>query len=184
MTVNEENEVSWFENFDLESIVTPVKVDELRAVLKESEYHKQDPDNFRFLIDGFSNRFKLEFEGNRKNLRQTTLNLKFTVGDKFILWEKVMKEVKLKRYAGPFDRPLYENYIQSPIGLVPKDSGKSVRLIFHLSCPRTGNQKSVNAGIPKGKCSVKYPDFEQAIKLCQMAGKSAKAVKSDMSSAF
>ena len=115
--------------------MTPVKVDELRAVLKESEYHKQDLDNFRFLIDGFSNGFRLEFEGDRRNLRQTAPNLKFTVGDKFILWEKVMKEVKLKRYAGPFDRPPYENYIQSPIGLVPKDSGKSVRLIFHLSYP-------------------------------------------------
>ena len=46
----------------------------------------------------------------------TAPNLKLTVGNETILWNKVMKEVKAKRYAGPFT----EDFIQSPIGLVPK----------------------------------------------------------------
>ena len=95
-----------------------------------------------------------------------------------------MKEVRLKRYAGPFEDPPFKDFIQSPIGLVPKDNGKNTRLIFHLSYPRDKLGTSVNAGIPKSKCTVKYLDFEQAIKLCKLAGKSAKAAKSDMSSAF
>ena len=41
------------------------------------------------------------------------------------LWNKVMKGVNLKRYAGPFDSIPFENYVQSPIGLIPKDGGKS-----------------------------------------------------------
>ena len=97
-----------------------------------------------------------------------------------------MKEVQLGRYAGPFLMPPFENYIQSPIGLVPKDGGTKTRLIFHLSYPRTGGS-SVNSEIPRNLCSVKYPDLESAIRLCQHIGKSSKTIflsKSDMSLAF
>ena len=75
-----------------------------------------------------------------------------------------MKEVQLGRYAGPYESPPFEYFVQSPIGLVPKDKGRKTRLIFHLSYPRDG--ESVNSGIPKHLSSVKYPDFEQAIKMC------------------
>ena len=173
----------WFENKNIKDIVTPVKVSELRKILRECNYHRVNPSNFQFLMDGFTNGFKLDFWGNRK-VKQRAANLKFTVGDKWQLWSKVMKEVRLKRYAGPFENPSYEYFIQSPIGLVPKDGGRNTRLIFHLSYPRTGKLSSINAGIPKQSCTVKYPDFEEAIKLCQSAGKSAKAAKSDMASAF
>ena len=89
------------------------------------------------------------------------------MGDEIDLWNKVMKEVKLKRYAGPFNEiPFEDDFIQSPIGLVPKDQGKDTRLIFHLSYPCLGkNSTSVNANTPKHLCSVTYPDFNQAIKM-------------------
>ena len=83
-----------------------------------------------------------------------------------------MKEVKLKRYAGPFSEIPFDSYIQSPIGLVPKDNGKDTRLIFHLSYPQNAKKKSVNANTPKELCSVGYPDFDKAIQLCLRAGKS------------
>ena len=51
----------------------------------------------------------------------TAPNLKFRVGNPTILWNKVMKEVGLGRYAGPFKQIPFNNYIQSPIGLVEKD---------------------------------------------------------------
>ena len=97
-----------------------------------------------------------------------------TVGTKTELWNKVMKEVKEKRYAGPFDKIPFENYIQSPIGLVPKDNGRATRLIFHLSYPRSRNgtivSESVNANTPKHLTTVHYPDFDCAVKLCLKAG--------------
>ena len=171
-----------FENFNLEEIVTLVKVNKFEQILRESSYDKFDTENFQFLVNGIKHGFPLGFEGDRKDMKQRAPNIRFTVGDKFELWQKVMKEVKLKRYAGPYEVIPYENYIQSPIGLVPKDGWKATRLIFHLSYPKKGT--SVNAQILKNKCSVKYPDFEEAIRLCQSAEKSANAVKSDMSSAF
>ena len=74
-----------------------------------------------------------------------------------------MKEVKLKCVAGPFDSVPYENYIQSPIGLVPK-AGGAIRLIFHLSydCKRDGLM-SLNHHTPKEMCSVSYRDLDYAV---------------------
>ena len=46
-------------------------------------------------------------------------------------------------------KPPFEHFIQSPISLVPKDNGAKTRLIFHLSHPRSGKYRSVNAGIPQ-----------------------------------
>ena len=94
-----------------------------------------------------------------------------------------MKEVKLKRYAGPFKNIPFEHFIQSPIGLVPKDSGRDCCLIFHLSYPR-GTGKSLNANTPAELCSVKYPEFDKAVWLCLAAGVGCRRWHSDFSSAF
>ena len=96
-----------------------------------------------------------------------------------------MKEVKLGRFAGPFKDPPFKYFVQSPIGLVPKDGGKDTRLIFHLSYPRSG--MSINSETPEELCTVEYPDFCEAIQRCleeiQRHGKYSIA-KSDMKSAF
>ena len=94
-----------------------------------------------------------------------------------------MKEVKELRYARPFEKIPFDHYMQSPIRLVPKDGGKDTRLIFHLSYPR-GKGTPVNANTPEELCSVKYPDFSDAIQLCILAGIGCKIAKSDMKSAF
>ena len=75
-----------------------------------------------------------------------------------------MKEVQLKRVVGPFERIPFENYIQLPIGLVPKagNTGKT-RLIFHLSYDFKKG-KLLNHHTPRHKCSVKYCDLNYAVK--------------------
>ena len=82
--------------------------------------------------------------------------------------------------------PPYDNFIQSPIGLVPKDRNKHTRLIFHLSYPRGKNvKKSVNANTPRDRCLVKYLDFDKAIQLCLKMGRSVCHLgRSDVRSAF
>ena len=122
--------------------------------------------------------------GGPENIQQTARNLPLRgLGTKTTLWNKVMEEVEKKSYAGPFKEIPFVNFLQSPIGLVPKDGGKDVRLIFHLSYPRN-SEKSLNANAPKDKCRVSYPDFCEAIKLCLRAGKSCKLSKLDMKLAF
>ena len=115
-------------NHDLDNIVTPVKVNKLNELLLHYKYNDQER---KFLIEGFTNGFEIGFEGDR-NVRQKSPNLKLDVSSPEELWNKVMKEVKLLRFAGPFDSP-FENFIQSPIGLVPKGSdGNDTSLIFHV----------------------------------------------------
>ena len=115
-----------------------------------------------FLEQSLINGFNIGYEGPQTR-RSTAENIPFSVGDETILWNKLMKEVKAKRVAGPFEEIPFDNFIQSPIGLVPKDNDQT-RLIFHLSydCKRDG-LKSVNAYTPAEKCSVKYKDLDFAV---------------------
>ena len=151
----------WVENFDLTTLVTPIDVSQLKNLLQLSNYPKEDAD---IVIDGFENGFSIGYNG--PTLRQDkSENIPFTVGDKFDLWDKLMKEVKLGRVAGPFKEIPYRNFMQSPIGLVPK-AGNKTRLIFHLSYEFKSGLGSLNANTPKELCSVKYQDLDQAIKGC------------------
>ena len=155
-----EEEVLEYSNLDLWSIQTPVKVDVFEKLLKEAKY---EDNKTQFLVNGFRNGFDLEYNGPT-NRQDTSANIPIReVGSQTELWNKVMKEVDKKRYAGPFDNPPFHSYVQSPIGLVPKAGGQT-RLIFHLSYdfPKSGN-KSVNYYMPKDKCAVKYNDLDDAV---------------------
>ena len=179
---SEQPEVLFFENYDLENVVTPVNVEQLSKLLKQTNYDKVKSE---FLIQGFTHGFDIGYRGDTK-IKRTAPNLRLFVGSKIELWNKVMGEVKLKRFAGPFEKIPFEHYIQSPIGLVPKDGGVKTRLIFHLSHPRTGKARSMNACTPKNLSSVEYSNFDDAIELClQLDGKNPCYIaKSDMDSAF
>ena len=136
-------------------------MDVFENLLKECDY---DPEETRFIANGFRNGFDIGYRGEIENIQRVAPNLKLTVGNKTVLWNMLMKEVKAGHYVGPFKKPPFKNFIQSPMGLVPKDKGKSVHLIFHLSYPRTGS--SINSETPSDWCSVNYPDFSDAIKIC------------------
>ena len=166
-------------NTDLENIITPVRHEILKDLLEESGY---DAAKTKYLIDGFKDGFQLEYQGRLRGCRRLAPNLKLRIGSKLQLWNKVMAEVELGRFAGPFEQPPFKHFVQSPIGLVPKDKGLKTRLIFHLSYPKKGD--SVNSGIPYNKCTVKYPEFDWAVKMCLQEGVGCSIGKSDMSSAF
>ena len=160
-------------------MVTAVDVQQFELLLTQSGYDEHETN---FLINGFREGFDLGYRGQMHNIRRKTKNLTLRVGSPMVLWNKIMKEVKCKWYAGPYEEPPFANFIQSPVGLVPKDGGKDTRLIFHLSYPRSG--KSINSETPKEWCSVHYPDFSEAILLCIAAGMNCNIAKSDMRSAF
>ena len=107
-----------------------------------------------------------------------------------------MKEVKACRYAGPFEDVPFDNFIQSPIGLVPK-AGNKTSLIFHLSYhfknEPEGEAVSLNAATPKEWCTVNYNDLDHAVKRCIEESKQALEIigsgvifigKTDLSNAF
>ena len=107
----------YFENFDLKTIMTPVKPDVFEKLLQEAHY---DPQEINFLINGFRNGFDIGFRGSIQGIQRYAPNLPFRVGNEIVLWNKIMKEVSLKRYAGPYLKVPFDEFIQSPVGLVPK----------------------------------------------------------------
>ena len=106
----------YFSNYNLDMIVMPVKVTRFIQLLHESNYNESE---VQFLEDGLTNGFSIGYEGLQDH-RSLAVNIPLMVGSEVDLWNKLMKEVKLGRVAGPFDEILFEHFIQSPIGLVPK----------------------------------------------------------------
>ena len=141
----------------------PIDLDRFTQLLTETNY---DPEESAFLIDGFSSGFDIGYEGSQVR-KFHSRNIPFTVGDKFELWSKIMKEVRAGRYTRPYEEIPYEYFIQSPVGLVPK-VGNKTRLIFHLSYEFPGQEvsTSLNGCTPRDKCSVRYNDLDSAVKQC------------------
>ena len=148
-------------NEDLMNIHTPVKGSLLVKYLIEAGY---DPREISFLESGFSQGFDIEYHGPTNRTSKAS-NIPLKVGTPVTLWNKLIKEVKLKRVTGPFDSVPFKYFIQSPIGLVPKTGGQT-RLIFHLSFKFGPDEKSVNYHTPAEKCLVKYQDLDEAIRNC------------------
>ena len=158
-------EVLEFKNLNWQDIVTPIKIDVFIQFLKEANNCCKE---IEFLEKGFRNGFDIGYRGPCCR-RDVLSNIPLRVGDGIKLWNKVMKEVRLKRYAGPFnfeELPL-EQFVQSPIGLVPK-SGNKTRLIFHLSFDFGEEyvKRSVNFHTLEELCSVKYEDLDKSVKNC------------------
>ena len=174
-------------NFDLENIITPVNPEVFERMLIETNY---DESETRFVINGFKKGFDLHYEGPTKRCSESR-NIPFTVGNRIELWNKLMKEVKNKRVAGPFNDVPFQHYIQSPIGLVPKAGGDQTRLIFHLSYQFEDGLGSVNAHTPPDLCSVKYNDLDHAVRSILLLTKNDRGdteviylSKGDLKSAF
>ena len=98
-------------------MVTPVDAVEFEKLLVQGKYPE---DKIRFITQGFKEGFPLCYEGPT-DVKWRAANLKLNIGSKTELWNKLMKEVSLKCIAGPFEDIPFANFIQSPIGLVPKD---------------------------------------------------------------
>ena len=134
-------------------------------MLKEAGYNQKE---ISYLVEGFSFSFNIGYQGPQ-NLKSESENIPLKVGNKTELWNQLMKEGQLKQVAGPYEYSQipFENYIQSPIGLVPKagNTGKT-RLIFHLSYDfhHKSPEKSLNFYTPKDLCTVKYRDLDYAVR--------------------
>jgi len=154
---------------------TPVILEKMMPYL-ERYPRKKDA---AILIEGFKFGFKLAYGGDRA--QRDSGNLKSITNLKTQAFEKLNKEVKLGRIAGPFESRPIPNLIVSPIGLVPKSEPGKYRLIQHLSFPEG---TSINDGIDRDMCKVQYTSFDVAVGLVVAAGKGALMAKADIESAF
>ena len=156
---------------------SPIRVTALAQLLKG--YPK--PRTAKLLISGFSFGFDLGFRG--RILSRTSPNLPSAIQHPQIVSEKIQTELAEQRIFGPFKVSPFNEYITSPIGLVPKSSGK-FRMIHHLSYPRNSSIQSVNSGILPTFSKVKYLNFQQVLHKVAHFGPTSFAVKCDISNAF
>ena len=67
-----------FQNFDLDSLVTPIDADMLEKLLVESNYDKGETE---FLVQGFKEGFDIQYRGNPRR-QSRSKNLPFSVGNR------------------------------------------------------------------------------------------------------
>ena len=147
-----------------------MNADKLEELLTESNFDVQKKN---YLVNGFCTGFDLCYCGPQER-KDTARNIPLCIGSKEEVWSKMMKETKEGRYAGPYWIIPFDRYVQSPIGLVPKDGGKKTRLIFHLSYDfKESGFGSVNSYIPKEVCSVRYNDIDEVVKFSFCRGELA-----------
>jgi hypothetical protein len=80
---------------------------------------------------------------------------------------KLKKEMSKLRISGPFYTPPFQNFVCSPLGLVPNKEHGQFRLNHDLSFPK-GN--SVNSCIPSEFTTVNYQNIETVVELVQFYG--------------
>ena len=153
---------------------SPINFDVLLSYL----YYYPNYKDKAILSCGFEKGFKIDYTGPRISCEFK--NLRSAFNHPAELLEKVTKEISLGRIAGPFDSPPFTNLRVSPVGLVPKSDG-GWRMITHLSYPKGD---SINDGIDKSVCSVKYTSFDKVTNMIYKLGKSALLAKRDLRSAY
>ena len=132
-----------------------------------------------YLLNGFINGFSINsFKQPSNAIPQ---NLVSARQHPEIVAEKIEKEVKLGRIAGPFVKPPFSKFTISPIGLQPKRNPGEFRLIHHLSYPKGS---SVNDAIPRDLATVNYASIDDSINAIMTLGKGCFMAKTDIKNAF
>ena len=167
--------------------MSPINVAVLESYLRCANYDQSDTE---FLINGFHNGFSIGYQGPLIRSSQAK-NIPFTPGvsSHTEMWNKIMMEIKQGHAAPPFSEIPYENYIQSPTGLVPK-KGNKTRLIFHLSYnfSEAEHDHSMNYFTKKEICLTTYNDLDHAVANCLANSGDSRhppvLAKTDLTSAF
>lgn len=105
-----------------------------------------------------------------------SVNINHTVVSK-----KIEKELSLGRIAGPYAYPPLDQFVVSPLGVVPKKAPNEFRLIHDLSFPKSN---SVNSHIDLLFTSVSYETLDHCVKLILELGPRTLIAKADLKDAF
>lgn len=125
--------------------------------------------------------YGFELHINSLHPRESCTNLVSAYQFPNIVDEKLQKEIKAGRIAGPFETRPFENFHASPLGIVKKKLPGTYRLIHHLSSPKN---MSVNDSIPEEFCTVKYSSIADAIAKLKTIGRHSPFSKTDVKNAF
>ena len=151
--------------------------------LARQSIRRSHPDNclVQFLLEGICNGFRIGFTKPPSSLSAARSNLKGAREYPDIVNDYLSIEVFLGPVAGPFPPQANPQVHISHLGVNPKGQTGKWRLVVDLSYPKS---HSVNAGIPKALCSLKYVAIDEAIKEIVRLGRGALLAKIDIKSVF
>ena len=162
------------ERSDIRSLPTPVRLQQLSQYLAGYNAKK-----VRFLISGFTQGFRLQYQGER--LFRDAKNLKSAYDLPEVLRIEISKELQAGRIGGPFISPPFPQLQISPLGLIVKKEADAYRLIHHLSFPEG---ESINDGISADDSHVQYQSIDDAIKYIRSMVVGSLMATTDIEKAF
>ena len=156
-------------------ITTPLKRERWRERLR----HHPDQLFAQYLINGISNGFRLGYCREHR-CKQATGNMISAIKNPQPVAEFLSTELKAGRIIGPLEKP--PDMQISRFGVIPKQNqpGKW-RLILDLSSPST---YSVNDGIDKSWCSMRYASVDDAVNRILATGPGTLLAKMDIEHAY
>lgn len=105
------------ENHPVQAKFDTAQVTSVRHKILDIWLEGYDPEERRYLVDGFKNGFRdLHFEGERVH-RIASKNQSSVAEHPEVMKEYVNKEVAANRLAGPFQAPPFDTFTCSPIAL-------------------------------------------------------------------
>ncbi|XP_065884002.1 uncharacterized protein [Dysidea avara] len=135
-----------------------------------------------FFLSGVTQGFRIGFKQQLHPMKSAKRNLCCALQHPNTVEKYLAEEIALGRVAGPFQQSLVPHTHLSRFGVIPKNHQPNKwRLIVDLSHPVDG---SVNGGIPKGLCSLKYITIDSAIDQIKQIGYGTLMAKIDVKSAF
>ncbi len=136
----------------------------------------------QFFLRGLTFGFHIGSDYRVVQLRSATRNLHSTRDHPEVVQQYLTKEVSEHRVAGPFPKGFIRFAHTNRFGVIPKaHQSNQWRLIVDLSFPR---HRSVNDGVPRDLCSMKYVTIDDAIQKILTLGRGALLAKIDIKSAF
>ena len=135
----------------------------------------------RFVLDGICHGFRIGFTKPPESLKSTRSNLEGARECPQVVNDYLSSEVVSGRVAGPFPLRAVPHVHISRFGVIPKGHTGKWRLIVDLSHPRGC---SVNDGISKPLCSLKYVTIDEAIKGIVQYGQGTLLAKIDNKECF
>ena len=159
-------------------ISIPLRVDNWKRMLTD---HPNRP-LVEFFINGLTEGFRIGFREQSTPLKSAKWNLYCALQHPDIVQNYLTEEIALGRVSGPFPKSSVPQAQVSRFGVIPKNHQPSKwRLIVDLSHPIG---RSINEGIPKVLCSLKYITVDSAIEHIKQIGHGTLLAKIDIKSAF
>ena len=162
-----------------EYLSTPINIPALAKALEGHPNHAQ----VKYLLDGLEHGFNPGVT-SMPDVNISCANLQSALAEPDIVNKLLEKEVKDRFMMGPFDKPPFDSYRISPIGVATRKYSGKKRLIIDLSSPHQSSIPSINGLIPSNDFSLRYTTIDHAISLIRLAGHGAWLAKADITSAF